>query len=58
MFKIFDRVKVISSEYCCANLGDIGTLLDDGPYRFLVRWEANPTMLWGVHSSDIELVKD
>ena len=58
-----DRVKVTNPSYSCAELGDIGTIVDNGIVtyaglgRYLVRWDRNPDMLWGVHSDCIENVE-
>ena len=64
MIKFNDRVKVTNPKYCCEELGALGTIVDNGHdaslslgKRFLVRWDSNPTMLWGVHEKDIELVE-
>ena len=64
MFKFGDRVKVVSPNYACANLGDEGRIVDNGYqasnnlYRYLVRWDTAPDMLWGVHSDCIEKVEE
>jgi hypothetical protein len=60
--KYNDRVVVTVETYCCADVGEIGTIVDEGYlvdnnlYRYLVRWDNNPTMLYGVHSCDIKQV--
>ena len=62
MIKFNDRVEVISESYCCAELGEIGTIVDEGyptrdnDIRYLVRWDYSPTTLFGVHSCDIKKV--
>lgn len=59
-FKFNDRVKVTSKQYCCAELGEIGTIVNDGSLtrdndiRYLVRWDYSPTTLFSVRSCDIE----
>jgi len=53
-FKFGDRCQVISSEYCCAPLGTVGTIVRLGDSRHLVRWDSNPSMLFGVHVCDIK----
>ena len=62
MIKFNNRVEVISESYCCAELGEIGTIVDEGypthdnDIRYLVRWDYSPTTLFGVHSCDIKKV--
>jgi hypothetical protein len=64
MIKFGDRVRVISTAYACANLGDEGKIVDNGYptpnnlYRYLVRWDSSPNMLWGVHSDSIERIEE
>lgn len=63
MITFGDRVRVTSTTYSCANLGDTGTIVDSGYptpnnlHRYLVRWDSTPTMLWGVHSDSIERIE-
>lgn len=64
MIKYGDRVKVISPRYPCAKLGEQGKIVDNGSpapgnlYRYLVRWDSTPNMLWGVHSDSIERIEE
>lgn len=54
-FQFGDRVRVTSNSYACANQGDTGQIVDNGENgRYLVRWDYHPTILFGVHSCDIE----
>lgn len=67
MNKIFvkygDRVKVSSDKYTCAEVGEVGTIVDFGYLtgyglvRYLVRWDNNPDILFGVHSDCIERIE-
>ena len=63
MFNYGDRVRVISTTYACANFGEQGKIVDNGYrtpgnlYRYLVRWDSTPDMLWGVHSDSIERIE-
>lgn len=63
MIKFADVVIVTSPLYCCAEVGDLGKIVDDGYltdndiYRYCVRWDSNPTMVYGVHSDCIEKYK-
>lgn len=62
--KYGSRVILVEPKYCCANVGDIGTIVDDGHYsdivqsvRFLVRWDGQEN-LYGVHECDIKLADE
>jgi len=60
MIKFGDRVRVTSPTYCCANLGEQGMIVDNGHptqnglQRYLVRWDSNPSMIFGVYSDSIK----
>jgi hypothetical protein len=60
MIQYGDRVRVIDSTYCCAQLGAQGVIVNnpepqkDGSIRYLVRWDYSPTTLFGVHNNCIE----
>lgn len=60
-FKYKDKIIVTEPKYAyIAEVGTIGEIINDGyvtqfgDERYLVRWESNPTMLFGVHASSIE----
>ena len=55
-----DRVVVTSDNYSCADKGSCGTIVDFGywsyiarEYRYLIRLDASPDMLYGIHHSSI-----
>lgn len=57
------KIVLTSSDYPAAKLGDTGTVVQDGyfdsivgHYRYLVRWDSSPSMLFGVYSDSFEVV--
>ena len=64
-FKVRDKVVVTSPEYAyIAEVGTVGEIVSEGSIndygaeRYSVRWESTPTMVWGVHDSSVDLLKD
>lgn len=56
-----DRVVVTSDNYCCGDVGSRGVIADNGywdrivkDFRYLIRFDRCPDMLYGVYQKDIE----
>ena len=60
LYSYGDRVVVTADNYSCATKGSRGTIVDFGgwarivnDYRYLIRFDASPDMLYGVFQNSI-----